>query len=138
MTADPAANKPAPTNEGLSASSRHRAERRLFWKGLYPHAIPFVPLLAVLRPGYFKPDRELIHGLAAATTPAQFREELTSYMMDPRNATWLRFRVRLRVSVRRVERYSRLCLGPQTPEPEVRTSRRLAGEVAARQRRAGE
>jgi hypothetical protein len=138
MKADTPADKPAPPSERNASAKRIRAERRLFWKGLYPHAIPFVPLLAVLRPGYFKPDRELIHGLAEATTPAQFRDELTSYMTDPRNATWLRFRVRLRVSVRRVERYARLCLGPQTPEPEVRTSRRLAGEVAARQRRNGE
>lgn len=137
MHADPSAEKPAPPEEENALAARRRAERRLFWRGLYPHAIPLVPVLAILRPGYFKPDRELIHALAGATTPAQFRDELTSYMTDPRNASWLRFRVRLRVSIRRVERFARLCLGPQTPEPEVRTSRRVAGGLAARQRRSG-
>jgi hypothetical protein len=109
------------------AAGRRRAERHLFWKGLYPHAVVFAPLLMALRPGHFKPDRELVHGVANATTPAQFRDELTEFMLHPANNSWLRSRLRLRVSTRRVERFAILCLGPHTPVPAARKTRGLTG-----------
>lgn len=102
------------------AAQRRQAERQLFWKGLYPHAVAFAPLLLALRPSYFKPDRDLIHGIANATTPAQYREELTEFMLNPANNGWLRGRARLRVSTRRVERFALLCLGPHTPVAAAR------------------
>lgn len=119
---------PLPSNQARTASAayaamRAKAERRLFWKGLYPHAVPFAPFLMVLRPGFFKPDRELIHGLANATTPQQSRDEMTYFIMSSANGTWLRYRIRLRVSTRRVEKFARLCLGPDTPLPAGRSSR---------------
>jgi hypothetical protein len=126
MPADLSADKPATPTAVNPTPDRKRAERRLFWRGLYPHAVPFVPLLAILRPGYFKPDRELIHGLAGATTPEQFRDEINDYVLNPANASWLRNKGKFRVSTRRIERFAILCLGPQTPVAGVHDARRSA------------
>jgi hypothetical protein len=126
MQEERTADKPPPPAAANALAERSRAERRLFWKSLYPHTIPLVPLLALLRIGYFKPDRELIHGLARATTPEKFRDEINDYVLNPANASWLRNRAKLRVSTRRVERFAILCLGPNTPVAGVRHDRRSA------------
>ncbi|MEN9663573.1 MAG: hypothetical protein RL324_2522 [Verrucomicrobiota bacterium] len=136
MSAEPFGDREGETIGEVYAAARKRAERRLFWKGLYPHAVPLAPFLMILRPGHFNADRELIHGLANATSPQQFREEISDYLLNPVNSGWLRGQFRLRVSTRRVERFARLCLGPDTPLPQDRRSRRAAEAPLPRKGRA--
>jgi hypothetical protein len=107
-----------------------RAERHLFWRSLYPHAVPLAPFLMLLRPGFFKADRDLIHGLATATTPEIFREEISDFVLNPANASWARNKAKLRVSTRRIERFALLCLGPNTPVARVRSSHHSAAHAS--------
>lgn len=83
----------------------------------------------LLRPGFFKPDWDLIHDLATATTPEHFHEEISNYVLNPANASWARNKAKLRVSTRRIERFALLCLGPDTPVVRVRSTYLSAAEA---------
>jgi hypothetical protein len=81
--------------------------RKVFWRALYPHAWPFVPLLGGLRSDYFVADRELISGAGRATTMVQLRTEIADFVMDGNNRGWLRVHLRIRVSATRLKRLAR-------------------------------
>ena len=78
--------------------------RKVFWRVLYAHAWPFVPLLGGLRSDYFVADRELISGAGRATTMIQLRTEIADFVIDGNNRGWLRERLRIRVSTTRLKR----------------------------------
>ena len=92
--------------------------RKVFWRALYPHAWPLVPLLGGFRSDYFVADRELLTGAGRATTMDQLRTEIVDYVMDANNRGWLRQRVRVRVSTTRLRRLARQYLpGSDSKEP---------------------
>ena len=69
---------------------------------LYPHARPFIRLLEALDQQYFHPDYEFIEDISLMRRPADFSAAVRSYLEHPRNRTFLRRRLRLRISVRRM------------------------------------
>lgn len=56
---------------------------------------------------FFEADRELIGWLGSARDRAHALEMLTDYRRDPRNSTWLRGRLKLRISTERVQKVVR-------------------------------
>ena len=69
---------------------------------LYPHARPFTRLLEALDRQYFHPDYEFIEDISLMRRPADFSSAVRSYLEHPRNRSFLRRRLRLRISVRRM------------------------------------
>jgi hypothetical protein len=76
--------------------------RRLFWRAFPPHLLPLVLCVMVFNPSYFRFDREVVDQLLRARTPREWEEELRDFSRDFRNRSWLRGRLRLRLSTRRL------------------------------------
>jgi len=74
----------------------------LFRRTIYPHARPFIPPLKAVNPYYFVPDYNFIENVSAMRQPEQFASAVRSFLQDPANASFLRRRLRLRISVRRM------------------------------------
>ena len=70
----------------------------------YPHAAALATLVRLLSPVGFSLDHELIRGVGLISRRDQLAGLLTDFRIDPRNRGWLRSRLRLRVSTRRVQR----------------------------------
>lgn len=87
----------------------------VFWRCLYPHAVPFVIGVGLLRPDFFAADRELILRAGRTRTLRELNEELADYVRDPRNRGALRGALRLRVSARRLRRLARAQLPTAWP-----------------------
>jgi hypothetical protein len=83
-----------------------QAELRLFREALYPEARWLGPLLR-LRRGHFDPDWRFVRAAGRATTMDEFQVEVRHYSDDKAHRGWLRGRLRLRVSVRRLRRIAR-------------------------------
>lgn len=93
------------------------AERRLFWRCLYRRSVPLLPVLLVLRPRHFLPDRELVKRAARASSLREVNDEINDYRSDPANQHWLRQHANLRISTRRLQHIARDCFanpGPAT------------------------
>ena len=83
-------------------------ERQLFTRCLHRHARPFAPLLALLRPEFFREDEGFICDLATARSREEVLTELNRfYGRNVRDRNWLRKLFSLRVSGKRVQRLSR-------------------------------
>jgi hypothetical protein len=78
--------------------------RNLFFRSLPFHAKLLVPLLILAGRDYFASDWELIHGACSAMTKADIEEEIHCFSTELGNRHWLRRRLRLRLSVRRLQR----------------------------------
>lgn len=76
--------------------------RAMFWKCLYPHAIPLAVLLRGPRGNFFASDIELIAGVGAVRTLTALREEIADFHYVPENSRWLRRYARIRISTTRV------------------------------------
>lgn len=76
----------------------------MFWRCLHRRAWIFVPLLKLLRSDYFEPDRELIRDVGRLTRANGLTEDLADFHTHPLNRGFLRRRLGLRVSVRRLTR----------------------------------
>jgi|ERR1019366_9483555 hypothetical protein len=81
--------------------------RKVFWRSLYPHAWPFVPLLGGFGSDYFAADRELIACVGRVTTVSQLQTEIVDFFLDANNRGWFRQRIRVRVSTTRLKRLAR-------------------------------
>jgi hypothetical protein len=98
-----------------------QAELRLFREALYPEARWLAPLLR-LRRGHFDPDWRFVRAAGRATTMDEFQVEVRHYSDDKAHRGWLRGRLKLRVSVRRLRRLARELLpAAATSRGEART-----------------
>jgi hypothetical protein len=76
--------------------------RELLQQGAYPHARPWLGVLARLNPGHFDPDYEFIADVGQLRRRTDFGDAAGSYLSHPLNKGFLRRRLRLRISVRRM------------------------------------
>ena len=81
-------------------------EEHVFRLSLRPAARRLRYLLALIR-GYFEADRELIRGAGRATRLVEIEGELLDFAHDPNNRGFLRRRLNLRVSRRRLHALAR-------------------------------
>ena len=88
---------------------------------LFFHSLPFdakllVPLLILAGRDHFASEWELIRGACWAMTKADIEEEIHCFSTDLGNRHWLRRRLKLRLSVRRLQRS---LASPRLPAPTV-------------------
>ncbi len=92
--------------------------KRVFWKCLHRRAILVVPILSLLRPNYFDPERALIARVRYAEKMNQVWEELREYFTHPNSQGWLRRKAGIRISGRRLIAFARVYLPASgTPPP---------------------
>jgi hypothetical protein len=98
--------------------------RRVFWKCLYRHAVPLAPLLLVVWPKYFAPDKQLIMDVRRADKMNHVWEEVRQYFADSVGRPWLRRKGNVRISARRLINLAREYLpssgSPPPPHPTNR------------------
>lgn len=82
---------------------------------IYPHARPFVRLLQAANPDFFLPDHGFIEDVSLMRRPAQFALAVRRFLTDARNETFLRDRLRLRISVRRMVTVVNYVRSPNLP-----------------------
>ncbi len=75
----------------------------LFWRTLYPHALPFALCLELVNPTFFRFERELIDALGSSSTKQQLDRELLHFN-NRRMLRWLRGRAQIRISTQRLAR----------------------------------
>lgn len=104
--------------EGLSPAELNRT---LFSRTLYPQARPFFRLVHWLDPGHFMADHEFCEDVRNLRSLEDFTLVLASYIEHPSNWGFLRRRLRIRVSARRMFRIVRAVFEPggrvTTPPP---------------------
>ena len=76
--------------------------QRLFRAALYPHARLVAPLLRAVHRRHFVADYEFVEDVGHLTCVADFSLAMGSYIEHPDNRGFLRRRLRLRVSARRM------------------------------------
>lgn len=81
--------------------------KRVFWQALPPHARVFGLLFGGRNSRYFAADRSFISSVGSAESLHQVLQEIRDYFMDPQNRGWLRHRVRIRVSSKRIQQLVR-------------------------------
>lgn len=69
---------------------------------LYPHARPLISLLESMDDQHFHPDYEFIEDVSLMRRPEHFAAAVRCYLEHPRNRAFLRRRLKLRISVRRM------------------------------------
>ena len=82
---------------------------------LHPRAWLFLPVLGLVAPEYFSADYDLIRDVGRLTRANGLAEELADYRWHPRNRSFLRQQLRIRLSVRRLTREVHRLL-PATPD----------------------
>jgi len=75
---------------------------KLFWKCLHRRAIPVAPVILLFNSGYFFPDRSLIAQVRRAERMNQVWEELREYFIHPNHQGFLRRKLNIRLSGRRL------------------------------------
>jgi hypothetical protein len=88
----------------------------LLKRTLYPHALPFLVLLRAANPNYFNPDLEFIEDISLMRSPTQFAHAVRHFLQHPRNGSFLRNQLRLRISVRRMVTVVNYVRSPNLPE----------------------
>jgi hypothetical protein len=76
--------------------------QHLLARTLYPHARPLRVLLGLRDRHYFQADFEFIEDVGYLRSAHGFHEALVHYVNHPRNHSFLRRRLRCRISVRRM------------------------------------
>lgn len=71
---------------------------------LYPWAVPLLPVIRLVAPDYFASDLRLVHAVGRLASPRGLAGELAVFRRDPEQRNFLRRRLRLRISSRRVAR----------------------------------
>lgn len=84
----------------------------VLWRCLHRRAYFIGPLLSLVWPDYFAPDRELLRAIAQMSRMAQVEAEIGEYVADHRNSSWLRGRGRMRLSTRQLRSLVRTCIAP--------------------------
>lgn len=78
--------------------------RAVFWRCLHRRALPFAPIILLLRRHHFAADYELILGVGAITSRRLLNSEVADFDSHPLNHGMLRRRLKLRLSVKRLMR----------------------------------
>jgi hypothetical protein len=99
------------SHRGLSPQQYHRVMMR---SCVYRRTLLLWPFLALLVPGYFKADHELITRIGLLTKPASLDDEIDVFWHDISNHTFVRRVLCLRVSTQRVRNLFNLLM-PQPP-----------------------
>jgi hypothetical protein len=81
-----------------------RCQHEIFHRTLYPWARLVAPLLNFLNPKHFVPDYEFVQGTARLRSREKLTDEIAYFGGHPGNEGFLRQVLRLRISVRRMER----------------------------------
>jgi hypothetical protein len=89
-----------------------RFRTRIFWRCLNPVAAFIAPLLGGPSADFFSADRDLIAQVGRATSMERIHEEVRDYFHDPRNRSWLRRRLKLRLSTARLRSLAQAHLAP--------------------------
>jgi hypothetical protein len=76
--------------------------RDLLLRSVYPHTRPLVTLLTQLNRGYFEADYEFIVDVGQLRRRTDFGAAAESYISHPANKGFIRRRLKLRISVRRM------------------------------------
>src|SRR5690348_14887706 len=76
--------------------------RDLLLRSVYPHARPLLGLLTRLNRGHFEADYEFIVDVGQLRRRFDFGAVAESYISHPANKGFLRRRLKLRISVRRM------------------------------------
>jgi hypothetical protein len=83
-------------------------ENQVFSRCLHRHALPWAGLLRRLNPDFFREDDSFIADLATATSHKEVVMELNRFHgRNVRDRNWLRKKLSLRISGKRVQRLSR-------------------------------
>jgi hypothetical protein len=85
-------------------------------ESLYPHAHMFFVFLVWLHPDYAASDIDFIGGVGRLTRLQDFWAEAEDFAHHPRNRGFLRQRLRVRVSARRLRRLIKETIGVTTTE----------------------
>ena len=91
----------------------------LFWRSVHWYMAPMVAGVWLLRPKYFKPDIEFIRSIGACETLRDMRGEASSFHWECGNASFLRRKLRIRISTTRTLRIAKRLLGKQPSNPAV-------------------
>ncbi|MBI4625606.1 MAG: hypothetical protein HY736_20600 [Verrucomicrobia bacterium] len=79
-----------------------RFVRAMFWRCLHRRTWIFVPFIRLVDDDYFSADYDLIRGVGRITKASDLADELADFYSHPRNHTFARRRLGLRVSVGRL------------------------------------
>lgn len=101
---------------GLSPGAYGEAVLR---RALYPHARGVYCALACLSENYGRADRDFIHGVGMIRRLQDFSGEAADYMDHPANRGFLRRRLRLRVSSRRLRRLAEEAFSMEAVPTEI-------------------
>ena len=85
---------------------------RVLGRCLHWRARMLRPLLDLMQPDHFAPDRELVEQVGRVRGLAQLDQEIRDYVTDHRNASWVRGRAKIRISTRRLRMLARSYLSP--------------------------
>jgi len=78
-------------------------ESKVFWRSIYPHALPVALLLSYFRPHFFDDDYELIRHVANVTHPGVFSTEMNFFHgRSIRHRSWWRRTLLIRISGQRM------------------------------------
>ena len=83
-------------------------QRAVFWKSVYPHAVPIAFLLGGPRSSFFARDFEFIGFAGRSESTAALREEITEFRGVPENTHWTRRVLRIRISTTRFARLAQI------------------------------
>lgn len=98
-----------------------KCSRRIFWRTLHWHALPFAPLL--LLGDYFESDYNLISACGRASRMQEIRDEARDFPYHPQNSSWLHRHANLRVLTRRLRDLADTYLAKE-PAPRIASSKK--------------
>ena len=101
--------------------------RAIFWRCLHRRALPFAPFVVLLHSRYFIVDYDLVSNVGALTCMSYLDEEIDDFHADTRNRGFVRRRLKIRISGRRLCHVAHSVLG-DTRFPPVTP---VAGEAAS-------
>lgn len=87
--------------------------RRIFWRTLHWHVLPFAPFLLI--GNYFDPDHSLIKSCGWASRMREIRDETRDFPYHAQNSGWLRRHAKLRISTQRLCRLAEPLLVANLP-----------------------
>ena len=92
-------------------------ENQIFWRCLYPHAVPLAWVLKKLNPSFFMDDRTLIQQLGFDRDLDEVDANLRDFQyVNNARRHWLRTGLKIRVSGRRVASLARKLFADQPPQ----------------------
>jgi len=88
----------------------------MLWRSLYP-AGKILHLFVRGSAEHFSPDRDFVRGVGRLSRLADFESEVWAFTRNPRNGSFLRRRLRMRVSAKKVYQLMREVMEPTAPPP---------------------